>query len=55
MPFKEGTSFPVKLRKNEVFLLGDNRPASADSRVFGPVKAKDTLGEIMTVIRSAPA
>lgn len=49
---KEGTSFPVKLGEGEVFLMGDNRPESIDSRKFGPVKAKDTLGELMTVIRS---
>ena len=49
---KEGASFPVKLKKGEVFLMGDNRPDSVDSRKFGPVNAKDTLGELMTVIRS---
>ena len=52
LPFKEGISFPVKLQEGEVFLMGDNRPESEDSRVFGPVKAKDTLGELMTVIRN---
>lgn len=31
--------------------MGDNRPESVDSREFGPVKAKDTMGELMTVIR----
>ncbi len=52
LPSKEGPSFPVKLQEGEVFLMGDNRPESTDSRAFGPVKAKDTLGELMTVIRS---
>ena len=52
LPFKEGTTYPVKLKKGEVFLMGDNRPESVDSREFGPVNAKDTLGELMTVIRS---
>lgn len=51
-PFKQGVAFPVKLGGGEVFLMGDNRPESIDSRVFGPVKAKDTLGELMTVVRS---
>lgn len=54
LPFKEGTSFPVTLGENEVFLMGDNRTESEDSRVFGPVNAKDTLGELMTVIRNEP-
>lgn len=52
LPFKEGASFPVKLGEGEVFLMGDNRTESIDSRQFGPVKAKETLGELMTVIRS---
>ena len=42
----------MKLKKGEVFLMGDNRPDAVDSRQFGPVQAKDTLGELMTVIRS---
>ena len=44
--------FPIQLQKGEVFLMGDNRPESTDSRLFGPVLAKDTKGELMTVIRS---
>lgn len=52
LPFKEGTNFPVQLGEREIFLLGDNRPESVDSRQFGPVNAKDTLGELMTVIRN---
>lgn len=51
-PYEGGTSYPVKLKENEVFLMGDNRPDAIDSRQFGPVNAKDTLGELMTVIRS---
>ena len=51
LPFKEGVTYPIKLKKGEVFLLGDNRPESRDSREFGAIQAKDTLGELMTVIR----
>ena len=53
--FKEGVSYPIKLKKGEVFLLGDNRTESIDSRAFGPVPAKKTLGELMTVIRNESA
>lgn len=53
--FKEGVSYPLKLKKGEVFLLGDNRTESIDSRAFGPVSAKKTLGELMTVIRNEQA
>lgn len=36
----EGTQFPLTLGEDEVFLMGDNRNASTDSRSFtlGPVK-----------------
>ncbi len=51
-PAEGGVTYPIKLGKGEVFLMGDNRPESTDSRTFGPVNAKDTLGELMTVIRS---
>ena len=42
----------MKLKKGEIFGLGDNRPESVDSRQFGPINAKDTQGELMTIIRS---
>ncbi|MBQ8063628.1 MAG: S26 family signal peptidase [Clostridia bacterium] len=51
MPFKEGASFPITLKEGEIFLLGDDRENAEDSRAFGAVKAEDTLGEVMTVLR----
>ena len=51
LPFTEGIDYPVKLKYGEVFLLGDDRENSEDSRIYGPVKSKETLGEVMTVIR----
>ena len=33
--------FRVKLKHNEYFILGDNRPMSYDSRYFGPVHKED--------------
>ncbi len=34
----------VKLGPDEIFVMGDNRSASADSRVFGPVKLGEVVG-----------
>lgn len=35
------------LGEDEFFLLGDNRPESLDSRVFGPVKKKSIIGRVI--------
>ncbi len=34
----------LTLGANEYFVLGDNRPASLDSRVFGPIHRQDIIG-----------
>lgn len=49
--YKEGIDFPVTLQEDEIFLLGDAREHATDSRIFGPVKAKDTLGKVMMILR----
>jgi|GEM_PF-4728113 len=37
----------TKLTSNQYFLMGDNRPASADSRWIGPVKQSQLKGKVM--------
>ena len=34
----------IVLKKNEYFVMGDNRAISKDSRIIGPVKKKDIKG-----------
>lgn len=36
----------IKLGNNEVFIMGDNRPSSVDSRINGPLPLKDVIGVI---------
>jgi signal peptidase I len=40
---------PVKVPEGFVFLMGDNRGASADSRLWGPVPVSWVVGEAMLV------
>ncbi|MBS3974345.1 MAG: signal peptidase I [Actinobacteria bacterium] len=44
-------SYPLtSLGENEVFVLGDNRPVSLDSRVFGPVSLERVAGEVVAIV-----
>ncbi len=51
LPYTEGIRFPVTLGEGQIFLLGDDRENSADSRVYGAVLEEDTLGKVLTTIR----
>ena len=47
----ETAAFPaIELRSDELFVLGDNRGSSSDSRVFGPVRAQDVVGRAEIVM-----
>ena len=49
--YNEGVSFPLTVPEGHVFLLGDSRTDSTDSRIYGTVEIEDTLGKVMAVIR----
>lgn len=51
LAFENGVEYPVKIKQGEVFILGDNRQRSADSRLFGVVSESSIKGSIVTVIR----
>jgi len=37
------------VKRDRIFLLGDNKPGSTDSRHFGPVSKNDILGTVFWV------
>jgi len=49
--YEDGISFPITIENGQVFVLGDGREYSMDSRLYGAVEIKDTLGKVMTIIR----
>ena len=49
--YASGVDFPLTVGEGQVFVLGDARENATDSRIYGPVNTKDTLGAAITVIR----
>jgi signal peptidase I len=49
--YEGGAELPLTLGEEQVFVLGDGRSNATDSRVYGPVNVKDTLGTVIAVLR----
>ncbi|MCL1803678.1 MAG: signal peptidase I [Eubacteriaceae bacterium] len=49
--YAQGISFPVTLKENEVFVLGDAREGATDSRIYGPVNIRSAHGKVITLVR----
>lgn len=51
LPYKEGITFPITLKDDEYFVLGDDRSQAKDSRIYGVVNVKEIKGSVITLIR----
>lgn len=51
LPYTHGVIFPLTVEKGQVFILGDNRENAADSRLFGAISIKDTMGKVTVIVR----
>lgn len=50
-PSKKGISFPVRVKRGNVFVLADERQNSVDSRIYGVVNERDIKGTVVSVFR----
>lgn len=48
---KEGLDYPYKVPEGHVFLLGDYRTNSEDSRDHGPISMRNVEGKVITILR----
>ena len=48
---KEGLDYPLRIKAESVFLLGDHRMEARDSRDFGPIPMEQVAGKIITILR----
>lgn len=49
--YETDVDFPLTVGEGQVFVLGDAREHAADSRIYGPVEIKDTLGKVIGLFR----
>lgn len=50
-PQDELIVYPITLTEGQIFVLGDNRSVSIDSRTIGPVATSQTRGKILLPVR----
>lgn len=52
MPALDGPAYPLVLGAHKLFIVGENREGSRDSREFGPIDVDDVQGKVITLMRS---
>ena len=50
-PFPQATQYPLTLKEDEFFLMGDHRETARDSRYFGAVKKAELKGKVVTAVK----
>ncbi len=53
LPQSPEITYPFRVPDGQVFVMGDNRTSSSDSRTFGPVPIRNIIGKV--IIRFWPA
>lgn len=48
---KPGYEYPLRVGEGQVFLLGDYRTQTLDSRDFGPISMEQVEGKVITILR----
>lgn len=48
---REGLTYPYLVPEDHLFLLGDYRTQTEDSRDFGPIPLKQVQGKVITILR----
>lgn len=48
---KEGLEYPYRVPDGHIFVLGDYRTNTEDSRDFGPMPMKQVKGKVITILR----
>ena len=48
---KEGIEYPYRVQEGKLFVLGDYRTQTQDSRDFGSIPLDNILGKVITIVR----
>ena len=49
--YEQGVQFPITVGEGQVFVLADARENASDSRIYGAVNIKDTLGKVVAILK----